>query len=225
MLRILATALFTLSLVLKTEALTAQQGSLDGIVGFGVPLPVGAVNDYVAPRFAFSFGLSYGPPEGAWSVRLDGGYHTFNIDNQAVIEHFGGTGGNARTTDIGLAFELGTPKKNTSRFYLITGAGAEVRRAQVTEPDYNPIDDCYWDPLWGQICNSGPPTDPVASSTIWALGLNGGVGASVRMSQRGPSVFAEVRYRIGFTKDEENATGNQAAINTTVLPIVVGIRW
>lgn len=229
--RILTSVGFASCLILTaTPAWSQSNSAWHGYLGFGIPVPVGETDDFLGSKTSWNFGAIYSQPTSNLGIRLDIAYSRFALDNVEVIDRFGGTGGYARTWDLGLALEVGTSKAKPVRAYLIGGAAAVNVYAAVTEPEV--VGGCYWDPWWGYICGSGVADEIIVDRDTWSFGANGGLGLSYQI-QRGPALFVEARYRMAFSKDEEcpasdptTCSGARAsAINTTWVPITFGLRW
>lgn len=208
--------------LLATPLWAQSQSAWHGYLGFGIPVPVGETDDFLGSKTSWNFGAFYSQPTSPWAIRLDIAYSRFALDNDDIIDFFRAEGGYARTWDLGLAAEVGTTKSKPARVYLIGGLAAVNRYAAVTEPTV--VGGCYWDPWWGYICGSGVADEIIADQDTWAFGANGGLGLSYQI-KRGPQIFVEGRYRMAFTKDEENATDTRPGINTTWIPITFGFRW
>jgi Outer membrane protein beta-barrel domain len=113
-------------------------------------------------------------------------------------------------------FEL---RGNTLGTYFIGGGGVYHRTASLSrkittgtnitcEPTW------LW---WGFSCTSGIVTsnETIGSSSSSALGLNGGIGFTVRVSEAPYRVYVESRYHYAPTK----------RLNTQLVIITVGIRY
>ena len=78
---------------------------------------VGTTADYVGTQFAWGFGAVYSPVDQPWGVRLEVNNSRFDITDEEIIDFLGAEDGHARTWDIGLTFEAGSPKSNPVRVY------------------------------------------------------------------------------------------------------------
>lgn len=103
--------------------------------------------------------------------------------------------------------------------YLIAGGGLYYRTAELShkvvtgngvkcEPVWN------W---WGFTCSSGFVTgdQTIAGSSSSALGVNGGIGFTARVSEAPYRVYVESRYHFAPTK----------SVNTQLVVLTVGIRY
>lgn len=215
-------ATITLSTLLAGTA-AAQKSDWTGQIGFGFPVAVGSTADNLGTKYGWGFGAVYSPQEKPWGVRLEVNNSRFGIENQEVIDFFDGKDGYARTWDIGLSFEAGTPKAKPARFYGIVGGAMVNRYAAVTEPAVGT--GCYYDLLWGYICYPVSGDAILADGSKWNFMMKVGAGLSYKTSRRGPSLFVEATYNVAFTKNEEMATGGQSGHNTTWIPIYFGVRF
>jgi hypothetical protein len=113
-------------------------------------------------------------------------------------------------------FEL---RGKTLGTYFIGGGGLYYRNASLSRKvttGNNITCEPTWS-WWGFSCSSGIVTSnqTIASSSSSALGVNGGIGFTVRVSEAPYRVYLESRYHYAPTK----------GINTQLVSITVGIRY
>jgi hypothetical protein len=113
-------------------------------------------------------------------------------------------------------FELRGKVRGT---YLIAGGGLYHRTAKLSQPVVTGVSiGCAptWE-WWGFSCSSGTVTSnqTLRSSSSSALGLNGGVGLTVRVGEAPYRVYVESRYHYAPTR----------GINTQLVTVTVGIRY
>jgi len=103
--------------------------------------------------------------------------------------------------------------------YLIGGTGLYHREAQLTKQiptgtpiPCRPVSVWLW---WGYVCGNATTSTTLASSSAEALGVNGGIGFTVRTGEAPYRWFVECRYHYAPTKN----------INTQLVTFNIGVRY
>jgi Outer membrane protein beta-barrel domain len=122
--------------------------------------------------------------------------------------------GNARvysvTADPTVRFPLGS----RANVYFLVGGGYFRRTVEFTQPTL--AQTVVFDPWWGYF---GPALIQVNqvlgkfTSNSGAFDVGGGI--NIRPARSGPYLYVESRYMRGFTSNSD----------TSVVPLVVGVRW
>jgi len=98
--------------------------------------------------------------------------------------------------------------------WITGGIGYYKRNLQITQNAmvyYPPI----WDPWWGWIDGGWAPGEVITGSRETAgFGYNIGVGVDLEI-ENGASLFIDARYHQAFLE----------GVDTTIIPIMAGIRW
>jgi Outer membrane protein beta-barrel domain len=194
----------------------AQEGRFNFSAGGGVGVPLNPTADFAGVGGNFITGVGYNvsehsavigqymwhglPPSLSAKTQLEGGGASSNLNaltvNYRYIRQFNPTFG----------------------YYLIAGGGWYYRHSKVSlqtppnqaivcQPIYN------W---YGYSCSAGYVTSTVsASAGTSALGVNGGAGFTIRLSDSRWQFFIESRY---------NYAGS-AHVSTQVSPVTFGIMY
>jgi opacity protein-like surface antigen len=148
----------------------------------------------------------------------------FGVTGNFMFDQLGITGsellrlnvpdGNARvyslTIDPTLRFPLG---QNWSA-YVLAGGGYLRRTVEFTRPTV--AQTVVFDPWWGYFGPALVPVNQVLGSVIANTGAyNVGAGVNIPLPVPRLHLFVEARYVHGFTDKS----------NTTVVPIILGLRW
>lgn len=187
------------------------------------------------PRFSFEFGGGFNKPIGYLDNRLDTGWNVNTGGGINFTPHIG-LMGQFLFTDSGLtrSYLNSVSEPNGSfrmwaltadptyrfnprgrfDFYLIGGGGVYHRTIEFTQPTIATV--TVFDPFFGIFYPAGVPADQVIGSFgTTRPGINGGGGFTYRIGSGNAKFFAETRYHVMFTKNQ----------NTSVLPVTFGFRW
>ena len=186
-------------------------------IGGGVDTPLNPTGRYVGVSGNFLVGAGY------------------NIDkHNAIIGEFGWTGLpsniglhpiNAPTGNINLytltanyRYRIDRIKRSAFGVYAIAGGGWYYRHISVDQnfvvPPATPCLPIYF--WWGYGCSTaGVVSAQVFSKGSSSGGVNGGVGFTLRLGDRGWKFYMESRYNYGFSD----------FIHTAFVPVTLGIRY
>ncbi len=202
-------------------------------LSFGFARPALAQEEY--HRFSASVGGGFTGITGSDAGKLDHGGNVQAGAGYFFNRYFGITGnfmfnglgitrselnrlnqpdGNARvysvTADPTVRFPLGS----RANVYFLVGGGYFRRTVEFTQPTL--AQTVVFDPWWGYF---GPALIQVNqvlgkfTSNSGAFDVGGGI--NIRPARSGPYLYVESRYMRGFTSNSD----------TSVVPLVVGVRW
>ncbi len=122
--------------------------------------------------------------------------------------------GGARVYSLTVDPTFRLPLRGDLSAYVPAGGGYLRRTVEFTQPTLAPT--VIFDPWWGYF---GPGLVRV-QQVVGSVTSNSGVfdvggGVNIPLIGKGPHLFIEVRYFHGFTSNT----------NTTVVPILFGLRW
>jgi len=195
------------------QAMNAQSFNFN--VGAGPGFPLSRTSDFSGISYHFVAG---GGPNLTPHVKFVGEFMFHGLPpQQQVLDQLGIPSGKGRLYALTGNFLVGTGNQRRS-VYLIAGGGWYRRTVEAQETQFRAGEVCTPAFAWWSVeCVNGIfPTDvTIASRTSSAPGFNIGGGFTFSPWLSAPYFYTEVRYHRAFTDK----------VDTTVLPLTVGIRF
>lgn len=208
------------------------------IAGGGFTLPVGGTHNYATTSWKFQVGGGRNFNK-KFGILLQYDYDKFGMQTSVLNQQLAlynnlGAGlsqldGSVHDWSFTLNPVYNVYQADAIGYYVVGGVGFYHKYTQFTTP----VTGTCFDPFYGYyLCSANAPVDWYTSN---ALGVNGGIGFTYRLSRfSGERFFAEVRYVYTANQkrpyDVSGATSYfnafpQASSPTTYIPVTFGIRF
>jgi hypothetical protein len=184
-------------------------------IGGGPGFPLGTTSDFAHTSYNFVVG---GGPNLVPHVKLNGEFMFHGLPvQQNIINQLGFSDVKGRLYSLTGNLIVGHSIGGRKNAYLIGGGGWYRRtiEAKQTVLSIGEVCEPWW--WWDAQCVNGIITSEVTvgSRTSSAGGFNLGGGLTFQLGESSANFYAEVRYHRAFTRNVE----------TSVLPLTLGIRW
>jgi opacity protein-like surface antigen len=205
-------AVFLFALISSTALWAQGPGRWSANIGAGPAFGVGDAGDRVNTGFNVSAGAGFNFSQ-KFGIMLDYTYNDFGLSDKALSQ-VGAPDGFAHVWGFSAepVYRIAPDRKVGG--YVLGGYGVFTRTVGLTRPGLVPAIIC--DP-WTFICYSGATVADIIyrSNSITKGGWNLGGGLTYRLGESKANLYVEFRYFDVLTNN----------VDTTFLPMTVGLRW
>ncbi|HWB85989.1 MAG TPA: outer membrane beta-barrel protein [Bryobacteraceae bacterium] len=202
---------------LSAQSVSGDLTKFNFNLGGGVNTPLNPTGHYVGVGGAFRAGAGYNINKHS-SIIGEFGWTGLpsNVLLHPLFAPFGSI--NLFSLTANYRYHIDSIKGSVFGVYTMMGGGWYYRRISVDRnfivPPGTSCDPVFtW---WGYACDSdGIVTETIAQRGSSAGGLNGGVGFTLRLGDKGWKFYTEARYNYAFSN----------RVPTTFIPVILGIRY